>query len=259
MDINFTDKVVVITGAEGGIGSAMVKKFAKNGAQVAICDLNCKGDLEKELKENGNIVKSFSFNVSNKDETLEAMKQIAEEFGKIDILVNNAGINVGADERKTIEHFSDKWWDAITAVDLDGVFNCSKSAIPYMTCENASIINISSITGMVPLRNQCAFAAAKAGVINLSKAMAIELAPKGIRVNVVCPGSIGIAITNNTLWREASAMEGLLSHIPMGRQGQACEIADATMFLGSEMATYITGAVLPVDGGWTCGGFARDF
>lgn len=259
MDINFNEKVVVITGAEGGIGSAMVRKFAENGAKVAICDLNCKGELEKELNEKGCIVKSFSFNVSDKEDTTKAMKSIADTFGKIDILVNNAGINVGADERKTVEHFSDKWWKAITSVDLDGVFNCSKAAIPYMTGENASIINISSITGMVPLRNQCAFAAAKAGVINLSKAMAMELAPKGIRVNIICPGSIGIAITNETLWKDQSAMQGLLSHIPMGRQGQAFEIADATMFLGSEMATYITGAVLPVDGGWTCGGFARNF
>ena len=258
MDMNFKDKVVVITGAEGGIGSAMVRKFAENGAKVAICDLKCKGELEKELCAEGKDVKSFSFNVSDKAEAVATMKEIAEVFGKIDVLVNNAGINVGPDERKTVEHFSDKWWDAINRVDLDGVFNCSKAAIPYMTGKNVSILNISSITGMVPLRNQCAFAAAKAGVINLSKAMAMELAPKGIRVNVICPGSIGIAVTNE-LWKENSAMQGLLSHIPMARQGQPSEIADATLFLSSEMATYITGAVLPVDGGWTCGGFARDF
>lgn len=258
MNMDFTNKVVVITGAEGGIGEAMVRQFAEAGAKVAICELKCKGELEKELTAEGKEVKSFSFDVSNKENTVEAMKQIAETYGHIDVLINNAGINVGPDERKTVEHFSDAWWDAILRVDLDGVFNCSKAAIPYMTGENVSILNTSSITGMVPLRNQCAFASAKAGVINLSKAMALELAPKGIRVNVIAPGTIGIEVTN-TLWKDNSAMEGLLSHIPMARQGKPSEIADAALFLSSEMATYITGAVLPVDGGWTCGGFARNF
>lgn len=258
MNIDFKDKVVVITGAEGGIGSEMVRQFAENGAKVAICDLRCKGELEKELNEKGYMVKSFSFNVASREEAAETMKKIVETFGKIDILINNAGINVGPEERKTIEDFSDKWWDAINEVDLSGVFCCSKAAIPHMTGENASIINVSSIAGIVPLRNQCAFAAAKAGVINLSKAMAMELAPKGIRVNVIAPGTVGIEITNE-LWKENSAMQGLLSHIPMARQAKTSEIANAAIFLGSEMATYITGVVLPVDGGWTCGGFARDF
>jgi len=95
-------------------------------------------------------------------------------------------------------------------------------------------------------------------VINFTKAMAMELAPRGIRANVICPGTIGIAITNR-LWKNDSAMEGLLSHIPMGRQGAPHEIANAVAFLASDMASYITGAVLPVDGGWTCGGYARNF
>ena len=177
--------------------------------------------------------------------------------GRIDVLVNNAGINVGPDERKHVDEFSDKWWDAILKVDLDGTYNCSKAAVPYMG-EGGSIVNISSIVGMVPLRNQCAFTAAKAAVINFTKAMAMELAPRGIRANVICPGTIGIAITNR-LWKNDSAMEGLLSHIPMGRQGAPHEIANAVAFLASDMASYITGAVLPVDGGWTCGGYARNF
>ncbi|MBE5740180.1 MAG: SDR family oxidoreductase, partial [Clostridiales bacterium] len=107
-------------------------------------------------------------------------------------------------------------------------------------------------------RNQCAFTAAKAAVINFTKAIAMELAPQGIRANAVCPGTIGIAITQK-LWEKDSAMQGLLSHIPMGRQGGPEEIANATAFLASDAASYITGAVLPVDGGWTCGGYARNF
>ena len=186
------------------------------------------------------------------------MKDMADKFGKIDILINNAGINVGPDERKTIENFSDKWFDGIVSVDLIGTYNCSKAAIPFMTDKGANIINISSITGMVPLRDQCAFTAAKAGVINMTRAMALELAPKGIRVNSIAPGTIGIAVTNE-LWKDDERMKGLLAHIPQGRQGQPKFIADAAMFIASDFAEYITGAILPVDGGWTCGGFARNF
>ena len=111
---------------------------------------------------------------------------------------------------------------------------------------------------MVPLRNQCAFTAAKAGVINFTKAIALELAPRGIRANCVCPGTIGIEVTNK-LWTDDSKMTALLSHIPMARQGRPSEIANAVCFLASDAASYITGAVLPVDGGWTAGGYARNF
>ena len=121
-----------------------------------------------------------------------------------------------------------------------------------------AILNISSVVGVVPLRNQCGFAAAKAGVVNLTKAMAIEMAPKKIRVNCICPGTIGIAITN-TLWTDDSAMKGLLAHIPLGRQAVPDEIAAPTVFVCSDYASYMTGAVITVDGGWTAGGYARNF
>lgn len=249
MTIDFTGKVVVITGAAGGLGSAMAERFAKDGAKVACCV------HRKEMS--GENITSYKFDISDREAVKEAMAKIAAEQGGIDILINNAGINVGPEQRKTVEDFSDEWWDAILKVDLDGTYNCTKAVIPYMK-EGSSIINISSIVGMIPLRNQCAFTAAKAGVINFTKAVAMELAPKGIRANVICPGTIGIQITNK-LWTSNSAMEGLLSHIPMGRQGLPEEIADVTAFLASSAASYITGAVLPVDGGWTCGGFARNF
>ena len=145
----------------------------------------------------------------------------------------------------------------IIDVDLNGTYHCTKKAVPYMS-EGSSIVNIASIVGMLGLRNQCAFNAAKAAVINFTRAIALELAPQGIRANVVCPGSIGIAVTN-TLWQKDSAIQGLLSHIPMGRQGVPEEIANVTAFLASDLSSYMTGAVIPVDGGWTCGGFARDF
>lgn len=254
MNITFENKVVVVTGAAGGLGRAMAAHFAQDGAKVAMCDLR---GVEEAAKEIGGNVRPYAFDITDRESVNSFMKKIAEDFGGIDVLVNNAGINVGPEERRTVDAFSDKWWDMILKVDLDGTYNCTKAAVSYMK-EGGSIVNISSIVGMVPLRNQCAFASAKAAVINFTKAIAMELAPKGIRANAVCPGTIGIAITNK-LWSNDSVMAGLLSHIPMGRQGLPEEIASATAFLASDMASYITGAVLPVDGGWTCGGYARNF
>lgn len=257
MNISFEGKAVVITGAAGGLGSAMAKKYARDGAKVAACDLKGADATVAEIRATGGEANSYAFDVTDRVQTANAMAQIASDFGKIDVLVNNAGINVGPDERKTVDQFSDRWWEAIVNVDLNGVFHCTKGAAPHFG-EGAVIINISSIVGLVPLRNQSAFAAAKGAVVNLTKAMALELAPKGIRVNCVAPGSIGIEVTN-LLWQKDSAMQGLLAHIPMNRQGTPDEIANAVLFLSSNCSSYTTGAVLAVDGGWTCGGFARNF
>ncbi len=257
MNLNYANKTVVITGGAGGLGSAMASAFSAEGATVAVCDLRGSEAVAGSLRAEGYAALGFDFDITDRAAVAEHMARIAERCGGIHVLINNAGINVGPDERKTVDSFSDKWWDAILRVDLDGTYNCTKLAIPYMK-EGAAIVNISSIVGMVPLRNQCAFAAAKAAVINFTSAIAMELAPRGIRANTVCPGTIGIAITNR-LWQNNAAMEGLLSHIPMGRQGAPHEIANACLFLASDMASYITGATLPVDGGWTSGGFARNF
>lgn len=257
MDLSFNNKVVVVTGAVGGIGSAIVRGFASCGAKVAICDLHHTENLAEELTATGYTVAGFNFDITSREAVAENFAAIRDTFGSIDILINNAGINVGPDQRKTVEDFSEVWWDRINAIDLTGTFNCSQAAIAYME-NGGSIVNISSVVGLVPLRNQCAFAAAKAGVANLTKAMAIELAPKNIRVNCVAPGTVGIAITN-TLWQQDDVMKALLAHIPMGRQAIPDEIAAPVLFLCSDLASYMTGTVIPVDGGWTAGGYARNF
>lgn len=257
MNVNFKNKVVVITGASGGIGQAMVKLFADEDAKVVLCARRGTIEAAEKLNREGYSAYGYSLDITDRDAVRRTMSDIAAKLGKIDILINNAGINVGPDQRNYVDQFSDEWWDKIIKVDLEGTYNCTKAAVKYMP-EYSAIVNISSIVGLVPLRNQCAFAAAKAAVNNFTQAIAMELAPKKIRANVICPGTIGIPVTNE-LWKNNNVMADLLSHIPMGRQGSPDEIARVTAFIASDEASYITGAIIPVDGGWTCGGFARNF
>ena len=258
MDIRFDGKVVVITGAAGGIGRALSAGFAADGARVAVCDIKGAEEAANEMSSAGGELKGYFLDVTDMKSAGETMKKIAADFGGIDVLINNAGINVGPDKRQFTDEFDDEWWDRIINVDLNGVYICTKAAVPYMKGrEGSNIINISSVVGMVPFRRQCAFNAAKAGVINFSKAMALEFADYGIRVNVIAPGSVCIPVTQ-TLWKENNALEGLLSHIPQHRQGSTEDISCAARFLASGFASYITGTVVNVDGGWICG-YARDF
>lgn len=262
MKINYSGKTVVITGAAGAIGSALAESFAENGANVAICDINKeKGqDLVDEILVSGGKSKFFNLDITNKEELLVVAAEITKSFGGINILINNAGVNVGPDDRKPIHEFNDDKWKWIMNVDLDGVYFCSKAMIPYMIKSGGgNIINISSVIGIIPFRNQCAFVAAKAGVINLSKAMALELASDNIRVNVIAPGSIMFEGTKALFYADPVKAEKMLVNIPQHRAGSGSDISNAALYLGSdEDAGYVTGAVLTVDGGWTCG-FARDF
>jgi glucose 1-dehydrogenase len=257
MEIQFSDKVVAITGAGGGIGSAMAVRFAESGAKVAVCDIKGAEATVEKIHKAGGDARAYALDVTQRKNVADVCRRINDDFGGIDIWINNAGINVGPEKRSKVYEFDDAWWDAIIKVDLEGTYNCSKAVIPYLKTRKGNIINISSTTGMVPLRKQCAFTSAKAGVIMFSKSMAIELADEGIRVNVISPGSVGLVNTNK-LFADPAAMEGMLSHIPQHRQGTPDDIAYTAMFLASDKAGYITGTVINVDGGWICG-YTRDF
>lgn len=260
MQLDFSAKAVLITGAGGAIGRAMGLQYAQSGAWVAVCDVNEAAGRETvaAIEQTGGRGAFFHLDVTDRGEARRTAREVAAAFGGIDVLVNNAGVNVGPDQRFPIDTFGDESWDRIVSVDLDGVYAVTKAVVPYMAGRaGANILNISSVVGLVPFRNQCAFAAAKAGVVNLTKAMALELAPRGLRANVIAPGSIAMPGTA-ALFTGDSKMEAMLSHVPLHRQGSGEDIAHAALFLTSEQAGYITGAVLTVDGGWTCG-FARDF
>ncbi|MEA5002992.1 MAG: SDR family NAD(P)-dependent oxidoreductase, partial [Christensenella sp.] len=193
MNIDLTGKTAVVTGGSGAIGSAMCEYYIASGAQVAVVDMNKEKGEEvcAQLREKGGDARFFAGDVSSKQSMEDMCAEVLDAYKKIDILVNNAGVNVGPDGRKHIQDFAESDWHKIIDIDLSGVYYCSAPIIRHMAQRKyGRIINVSSVVGRVPLRNQCAFAAAKAGVINLTKAMAIELAEDGILVNAVCPGSV---------------------------------------------------------------------
>lgn len=261
MQVDLKGKVAVVTGAGGGIGNVIALKMAENGADIVVGDVNeSAGQLTVKMVENLDRKAIFcKADVSNMDDMNAMTEEALDKFGRIDILVNNAGVNTNADGRKLIHEFNDKDWEWVLNVDLNGVYRCSKPIVRHMVQNGyGKIINMGSIVGLVPLRLQCAFAAAKAAVFNLTKAMAIELAEHGICVNAIAPGSIDVEINKNYFNKETAKSDSLLSHIPMHRRGQPVEIANSALFLASDDASYITGAVLVVDGGWTCG-FSRDW
>ncbi|MFH0760196.1 MAG: SDR family NAD(P)-dependent oxidoreductase [Bacteroidota bacterium] len=260
MQVDLKNKVAIITGATSGIGRAIALVFAGNGATVVVDGIDEEGGnkVVEEIRSSGGKAIFFKADVGNAEEARALAEKTVAEFGRIDILVNNAGVNVPMELRGPIHEFPDAMWEKIMNVDLDGIYFCSKAVLQNMTRNGSGkIINISSIVGVVPLRNQCAFAAAKAGVIHLTKAMAIELASFGINVNVICPGSIQIPQVMDKMYADGR-YDSIISHIPMKKPGTPDDIAYAALYLASDQANYVTGAVHVVDGGWTCG-FARDW
>lgn len=261
MNLNLSGKVAIVTGGGGAIGAAICRGFADEGAVVVIADIDDRNGklLEQELYREG-LALYVHTDVTSRESVENLCRTVLAAYGRIDILINNAGINVGSGQRKPIHEFDDASWKRLMEVDLWGVFNCSKPVIQAMTAAGEGrIVNVTSVVGLVPFRMQCAFAAAKAGATHLTRVMALELAPYGIAVNAVAPGSILMEGTQELFYSNKQKADGLLSHIPMKRPGNPEEIADTVLFLASsDRASYITGSVAIVDGGWTCG-FARDF
>lgn len=261
MKVDLNGKVAIITGATSGIGRGTAKMFAENGAAVVVNGNSVERGTQvvEEIRAAGGKAIFIKANVGNREETEMMAEKTVQEFGKIDILINNAGINIDVKHRGPIHEFPDEMWDKIMSVDLDGVYYCSKAALKYMTKAGyGKIINIGSIVGSVPLRNQCAFAAAKGAVNNLTKAMAIDLAQYGINVNAILPGSIQIAIMETGGMYKDGRYESIMSHIPFKKPGTPEDIGNGALYLASDAASYVTGNILVIDGGWICG-FARDW
>ena len=261
MKVDLAGKIALVTGAARGIGRATAQALAENGARVVVADIDEATARATAAPLPGAV--PLRLDVSDAAEVEKGLRTIEADFGRIDILVNNAGLNT-VHHRVPIDAFPVAEWDRIMDVDLRGLFLVSRAVSGLMRRQRTGrIVNVSSVLGLVPARLQCAFTAAKAGVINLTRAMALELAEDSILVNCVAPGSTLTEATEKLFYSEDAVMkeraDRLLSHVPLGRVGRADEIAQAILFLAAPESSYITGQILSVDGGWSAGGFFRDF
>jgi 3-oxoacyl-[acyl-carrier protein] reductase len=261
MKVELNGQVAIVTGAARGIGQAIADLLARNGARVIYADIDY--ETAKLSAARSGLGAAMALDVSNETQVEEGIAKVVKEHGHLDILVNNAGINT-MKHRVNIDQFPLEEWQRILNVDLTGLFLVSRAGSKAMVAQKKGrIINISSVLGVVPARLQCAFIAAKGGVIQLTRAMALELAQNGILVNCVAPGSTLTEGTKTLFYSQDAIMQqraqSMLSHVPMGRPGTTDEIAHAVLFFAAPESSYITGQILCVDGGWTAGGFLRDF
>lgn len=260
MNVLLNDRVALVTGAAGAIGQAICTALAANGARVVVSDIDLEG--ARRLASTLPGAMALRMDVTREPEVEAAIDEVVARQGRLDVLVNNAGINTMA-HRVNIDSFPADEWDRILRVDLTGLFLVSRAASRCMLRQKAGrIINIASVLGLVPARLQCAFTAAKAGVVNLTRTMAIELGSQGILTNCIAPGSILSEGTRQLFYgadgKFSDRMQAMLSHVPLGRPGRTEEVAHAVLFLAAPGSSYINGAVIPVDGGWLAG-YSRDF
>ncbi len=239
-------KVALVTGASRGIGRAIALRLAKAGANVAVNYAGSEAaaaETVAAIKEMGRQAVMVRANVGNAEEVNNMFKEVLDQFGQIDILVNNAGIT----RDNLIMRMKEEEWDEVIDINLKGVFNCIKAATrPMMKQRGGRIINITSVVGVLGNAGQANYVAAKAGVIGLTKTTARELASRNITVNAVAPGFID---TDMTAKLPEDVRSSLLNQIPLGRLGQANEIAEVVLFLASDASGYMTGQTLHVDGG----------
>lgn len=247
-------RVALVTGASSGIGNAVASAFAREGADIVVADIRREPKLDEttpvfeKLDDAGADSRFVETDVSDQSDAEAAVEAAVEEFGGLDVLVNNAGIYYQheMDETPTEE------WDATIDVNLRGTFLMSKAALPALReSENAKVINLSSILGLVGAEASTAYCASKGGVSNFTRAMALDYAPEEINVNALAPGVITTA--QNVEWREndPELVEEWEEKTPWPRFGTPEDVADAAVFLASDESDFVTGHVLSVDGGWT--------
>ncbi len=239
-------KTALITGASRGIGRGIAEIFAKHGANVAFTYLSSveKGQaLEAELSSHGVKAKGYRSDASDYDQAQALAEEVAKDFGRIDILVNNAGITRDG----LLMRMGKDQWDAVIKTNLDSVFNLTKAVQRTMLKQRSgSIINMSSVVGIKGNAGQANYAASKAGIIGCTKSVGLELGSRGIRCNAIAPGFIETEMTGAL---DPKVVEGWTEAIPLKRAGTVEDIANACLFLGSDLSTYVTGQVLSVNGG----------
>lgn len=242
-------KVIIITGAARGIGEGIALKLADHGANIAfsyVSDSSAEkaAALEKTLVEKGVKAKAYKSNAGVFAESEQFVNDVVKEFGQVDVCINNAGIS----KDNLLLRMTPDQWDDVMQINLKSIFNMTKQVIrPMMKAKAGSIINMSSIIGLMGNAGQSSYAASKAGIIGFTKSVAKELGSRNIRCNAIAPGFVETDMTSYL--KEGEQAEKYKAGIPLGRFGKAEDIANATLFLASDLSSYITGQVLTVDGG----------
>jgi 3-oxoacyl-[acyl-carrier protein] reductase len=243
-------KVAVVTGGGRGIGAAIVRRLAQEGATVVFCDIALDEETDRllrEVTEAGGTVRALAADVRKQEDAERVVRTAQEEFGQLDILVNNAGII----RDKLVLMMTPEEWDMVLAVNLTGVYNFSKVAGEVMLRQRrGKIINMSSVAGASGGRGQANYAASKGGINAFTRALALELAKRNITVNGVAPGVVVTSLSKNVRTLTKDAIKGM---VPLGRYAEPEEIAGVVLFLASPAADYITGQVITVDGGLSLG------
>ena len=250
--MDFTDKRVLVTGSSRGIGFDIAKSFLKAGARVAIngSTEQSAGAAMERLNDRKHTMAAPG-NIGTVAGCESVVKTAREAFGGLDVLVNNAGVGAG----RPIEDCDEAMWDAHADVNLKGLFFCCRAAIPELRKSNGNIVNIASDAGLIGVPGITVYCGTKGGVVNMSRAMALEIAPD-VRVNCVCPGYVETDMIRNSINRRAdpaAARQKMVDYAPLKRIGSPEEIACAVLYLASYEARFITGAALAIDGGTTAG------
>ncbi len=251
--MGLSGKVALVTGAGRGIGRACALRLAAEGAKVVAAGRQAAPLLQtvQQITARGGEGKAIPADVSSSDDVATLLGALEQSFGRLDIVVNNAGTHLVAD----VERTSEQDWDRVLDVNLKGTYLVCRAAIPLVRRSGGgSIINIGSILSIVGMKDRAAYCASKGGVLLLSKAMALDLAPDKIRVNCVCPGAVLTEMMEGILGRTPdpiAALQSRLTQIPLGRMGSPEEVAALVGYLASDEAAWLTGAAIPLDGGAT--------
>ena len=248
-------KVAVVTGAGSGIGRAAAARFAQEGAAVAVVDVNggAAKDTAAQISAAGGTALPVAANVADRDQVASAFGQVLGEYRRVNVLYNNAGVNSSG----SVLDATEDDWDRSFAVNAKGTFLCSQAAAPSMVATGGgSIINQGSVAALVGIANFASYCAAKGAVVALTRSMSVNLAPRGVRVNVICPGTVYTPLMEPMLTARgdgdmAAGLALTVAKYPIGRLGTPEEIAAVALFLASDESSFLTGSVLTADGGMT--------